>query len=108
MDYWQEAVECALDEAGISATPKQIEDIAGAMEISHENYGMAMGHDVASANLTAHRERELAEARAETERERNKVICKECGGRGRIIEHGPVHSYDSECWKCRGEGRHDP
>ena len=108
MDYWREAVDCALDDAGVTATEQQREEIAGVMEGSHENYGMASGHDVASANLSAAQDREKEDLERELARERNKVHCKECNGAGRIITLGPSHSSDSQCWKCNGDGRHDP
>lgn len=46
-DYWLEALEIALDDEGLlDAIPKKArENIAGSLEISHENYGMAHGHD---------------------------------------------------------------
>ena len=107
MDYWREVIDEALACAGVVATDEQREQIAGDIEVSHENYGMAMGHDVASSNLRAARERELKDAQDALERERNKVHCKVCNGTGREVTHGPYHSSDSECWKCRGQGRHD-
>ena len=108
MDYWREAVDCALDDAGVTATEQQREEIAGVMEGSHENYGMAFGHDVASANLRAAQDREKEDLERELARERNKVHCKECRGTGTTVSHGPVHSGYSQCWKCNGDGRHDP
>lgn len=107
-DYWRESVEIALDEAGVTATDEQIEEIAGAIEISHENYGMAMGHDVASVNLAGERERETERLKSEIERERAKITCRECNGSGWQTTHGPIHNCTSQCWKCRGAGRHDP
>lgn len=59
--YWQEAVGSSFGEAGIEATMQQIDDVAGDMEISHENYGMASGGVVASDNLRAARAAELKE-----------------------------------------------
>lgn len=35
-DYWTEVVSCAFDDAGIQATPKQIEDVAHDMRTAHE------------------------------------------------------------------------
>ena len=52
-DYWREAVEISLSEHGIDVTEEQIKAIAGDMEASHENYGMAHGYDVAALNTTA-------------------------------------------------------
>lgn len=104
MDYWKEAVSCALDEAGITASDEQIEQIAGAMESSHENYGMAFGHDCIPNPLQLENARLSRELRVE----REKIVCKECKGKGRIISHGPYHSSDTQCWVCRGEGKVSP
>ena len=104
MDYWEEAVACSLDEHGIQATDEQIKAIAADMAINHEMYGTAHGYDAIPNPLQSERD-DLAR---KLEAEREKVHCKTCGGRGRIITTGPYHSSDSECWKCRGDGRHAP
>ena len=52
--------------------------------------------------------RELAELKSALEKERRTVFCKPCNASGRIIEHGPFRSSNSECLKCRGAGRHQP
>lgn len=99
-DYWTECIEIAFDENGITATPAQIEATAGDVEGCHDNYGLAFytpSHDP--------REDEIERLRKELQAERNKVICTECNGRGRIITQGPHHSSNSECWECRGDGR---
>ncbi len=44
-DYWTECIEASFEEAGIKATKEQIELVAGDVEVSSENYGMAHGHD---------------------------------------------------------------
>lgn len=40
-DYWIEAVDEALDCANVKATKAQLKDIAKAIEMAHECYGMA-------------------------------------------------------------------
>ena len=45
MDYWKECIEIAFEEAGITATDEQIDQVAGSVEGGHENYGMARGYD---------------------------------------------------------------
>lgn len=45
MNYWQECISEALDEAGIEASQEQIQTIAKIVSGAHENYGMAFGHD---------------------------------------------------------------
>ncbi len=69
-DYWREAVESSLDEAGITATTEQIEQIAGDMEVSYENYDMAHGHDVASHNLSSEKDSQIARLTRELHEEK--------------------------------------
>lgn len=45
MNYWEECIESACDEAGVTVTAEQIKSIAESVAISHENYGMAFGYD---------------------------------------------------------------
>ncbi len=102
IDYWREAVECALDEAGVSATPEQIRDIAEAIEGSADNIGQAFY--VPSSPLLGENER----LRRELRTEREKVVCGECKGTGETVSYGPYHSAISSCFKCRGEGKVSP
>ena len=44
MKYWLEAVACALEEAGITATSEQTKAIASDMERAREMYAEAHGH----------------------------------------------------------------
>jgi hypothetical protein len=102
MNYWKECISIAADECGLQVTKEQLEYLAEAVEGGHENYGMAHGYDAIQNPL----EPENKHLRDELKAERNKVICKECNGRGLIVSHGPYHSAESTCWKCRGDGRH--
>jgi type IV secretory pathway VirB4 component len=45
MNYWEECVSRAFDEAGIIANDEQLGIVVSAVEGGHENYGMAFGHD---------------------------------------------------------------
>jgi hypothetical protein len=103
-DYWRECVDIALEDAGIEATEEQKESVAGAFQGCHENYGMAFYSPPAGEHLLS----EISDLERKLKRERNKVPCRECDGRGSITTPGPYHSSTSQCWKCRGEGRHDP
>lgn len=102
MDYWGECISEALEDAGLPATPEQISTIASWVEGAHENFRTAFGYDAIPNPLTE----ENTKLKRELKREQDKIICAECKGEGRLINHGPYHSSDSECWKCRGEGRH--
>jgi hypothetical protein len=44
-DYFFDTIAGALEEVGIKATNEQIQIIADAVQISHDNYGMAHGYD---------------------------------------------------------------
>lgn len=101
MDYWKECISEAFDDAGIAATEEQIDTVASWVEGAHDNYGMAQGHDCIPNPLVEENKR----LSRELVKEREKVICRECNGRGRIIIPGPCHSGNSECWKCHGEGK---
>jgi len=107
-EYWRECVAIGAEECGAKLTAEQIDCIAGSVQGGHENYGMASGDDVASSNRYADLESALERERDAVRKERNKVLCSACKGRGRIYSAGPYHGSDSECWKCRGDGRHDP
>jgi len=103
-DYWTECVEISFEEAGISATPEQIEIVAGGVEGCHENYGMAFYTPPAGEYLRS----EVADLKRQLQAEIDKVLCAECNGRGSITIQGPIHSSTSSCRKCKGDGRHAP
>lgn len=107
-EYWRECISEAAEECGAVLTHEQVIEIADIVEGAHENYGMAFGHDVADANLSATRRREVSDLKAQVEREQRKVHCRQCNGVGSITTQGPYHSGTSQCWKCSGDGRHDP
>ena len=99
--YWEECVSEAFDDAKISATPDQIQTVAGWVAGAHENFSMAHGYDCIP-NPLIEENRRISVA---LEKERNKTVCRECSGTGRIVCLGPYHSSDSECSYCRGEGK---
>lgn len=102
MDYWNECISEAFEDAGIKASEEQINTVAGWVEGAHENYGMAFGHDC----IPSHYESENEKLKRELKKEQDKVICEACKGRGVIITPGPYHSGMSNCSRCRGDGRH--
>jgi hypothetical protein len=101
MNYWQECIETALEEVGIKATPEQVKAMASFVASAHEQYGMAHGHDCIPNPLVLENEK----LEAELEKERRKVVCKECGGTGRIFAYCGTFISDSPCDKCNGEGK---
>jgi hypothetical protein len=108
MDYWRECIEIAFADAGIVATEGQIETVVGAVEGSHENYGMAFGHDVASLNFRAAEDREKENIEDALLFEKEKVVCPACSGRGLLISRFGTMQSDGECYKCRGDGKVHP
>lgn len=100
-DYWKESVEIAFNDYGIVATKEQIEGVARDMEGSHENIGQAFYQPPAGEHLRE----EINNLKRELEKERRKEVCPECKGKGRITTYGPYHSGNSECMKCRGNGK---
>ncbi len=105
MDYWQECVSEAFDEACIIATSEQIATVADCVQGSHENYGMAHGHDAILNPLQT----ENDNIKKKLKDENDKIHCETCNVRGRIVENlGLAHTSNSECHICRGEGRYLP
>lgn len=100
MNYWEECVSEALDEALLVATEGQIAIIASIVEGSHENYGMAFGHDCIPNPLCT----EIDKLKKELKREQTKEICETCNGKGRLVSYGGTFQSTSDCHKCNGEG----
>lgn len=104
-NYWLESLGQAADECDLVMTSEQLEFMAQACMHSHEMYSEYSGDNVASANFSAQAEQEKQKLIDELEKERNKTICRDCYGEGRIINQGPYHSSNSECWTCKGVGK---
>lgn len=105
MDYWREAFMAALEEAEIPfPSDEKLKLGADVLEGAHENFGTAHGYDCIPNPQTG----EIEKLNRELRRERAKIHCHTCDGRGRIETPGPYHSSNSQCWKCNGEGRVDP
>jgi DnaJ-class molecular chaperone len=107
VNYWLEALESSLDENGCfsALTKEQREAVAKDMNIAHEMHSEATGE----INIPNPAHAEIKRLSDEVKRERDKVHCVECNGRGSITEScGTSHYAVSQCWRCHGEGRHDP
>ena len=107
-EYWVECVSIALNDAGISASREQILEIAGAVQGCHENIGMSFGDDVASANWCASQRREVDDAKKALRHEVEKVVCRSCGGHGRLKYNAGPWAVNTECDACRGDGKVHP
>ncbi|MEZ0208838.1 MAG: hypothetical protein ACAH17_01520 [Candidatus Paceibacterota bacterium] len=98
---WETTIKEAFEDANIQATSEQLDTVISWVVGMHENYGTYSGCEHIPNPLYT----ELDELKKQLKIERSKIQCRNCGGQGRIITQGPYHSGDSECWKCRGEGR---
>lgn len=104
MDYWEECIAGAFEEAEISVTKKQVDIVMSWVESAYENYGMAFGHDCIPGPV----ELENKELKKELKKEREKETCDECKGVGYTTSYGGTFQSTSQCIKCRGEGRISP
>lgn len=50
-NYWEECILEAAEECGLTLTSDQLQRLAGAVEVSHENYGMAFYSPPASDRM---------------------------------------------------------
>jgi len=51
---------------------------------------------------------ELARTKCELQKERDKVVCPDCRGHGRLVYASGGRSVDTQCDKCSGEGYYIP
>ena len=105
-DYWDEAVMVALEEANVQATEDQIKQIAGAIQVSHECFGMAHGYDAIPNPVVTRAEEELRALKREIEKRERWVNstspCERCTTTGLVFD---MWGRDVTCDKCGGEGR---
>jgi len=109
-EYWEEAIGealCSIDKFDLF-TKEELKELGQGLATSADCESMAFGWDVASSNRSAELRRNEDDLRKELARERAKIICRSCNGSGSITLPGPYHSATSQCFKCHGDGRHDP
>lgn len=101
MNYWEECIREALEDAGLAATEEQVATLVGWVEGAHENYGMAHGYDAIPYPVESQAKRELEELRRHVEEHkewmRETIYCVACRGTG-------DRGY-SVCTRCNGSGR---
>ncbi len=104
MNYWLEALECALDEVGCFhiLTSEQRVAVAKDMERAHDMHSEATG----SMYIPHPAVEEAKKFEAKLKLEMSKIHCRTCDGNGTIYTQGPHHGSSSRCWKCNGEGKH--
>ena len=103
-DFWEDVLSESADEHGASLTGEQIKLVAKDIAMAAENMDMVFPAPSGPSPV----EVELRETREALTREREKVTCRQCNGTGQERCDGPSHYSISNCWKCRGEGRHLP
>lgn len=103
--YWTIFAQEVPSDMGISLTEAQVKYLADAIEGAVENMSMYCGYEAIPDPQTE----EIKALKNALKEEREKVHCKTCNGNGSITSPvGPCRSATSQCWKCRGEGRHKP
>ena len=106
-DYWQEAFEVAMEEAGCAhllaqMTDEQRAEIGGTLAGSAECESMAF----ATPPNPMIAENKSLERKLKWERELE--TCGECKGRGRLVEQWGPWTSNSQCHKCYGTGKVHP
>lgn len=107
MNYWEECISEAFDDAVIEATQEQIQAVANWVEGSHEVYGEANGHDqIGPSDIDD--KREIQQLKNDLKEEQAKILCEECKGRGVIVSKFVTFESRSDCYSCKGTGRVSP
>lgn len=106
-NYWIECVSEALEAVGLSATDEQTSEIAAAIEVSHENYGMAFYSPPASDRLSSVErewqqkyvalEQEFERYRSGAERAVRTALQQPHDASVGISSDGSVTRYDGRC-----------
>jgi hypothetical protein len=102
LDYWEECLAQSFEEHGITATREQIRAVADDVEGGRECMDMAFYVPENPVH------EELARTKRELQKERDKVVCPDCRGRGRLVYASGDRSVDTQCDKCSGEGYYIP
>lgn len=100
-DYWKTVIPEVLGDLGIELTEEKEKDLIEAIEGCAETKSLYTG-DECIPNLYR---LETEKLKKELTKERSKVVCPECGGRGSITVSWLDRSSTSTCWKCNGEGK---
>jgi DnaJ-class molecular chaperone len=104
MDYWDECIRNAFDEAEIEASEDQIKSVVEAVEGAFENYGMAHGYDTIKVESDVERKyKELKKEIEDKEAWINETDpCKVCHSEGAVLDGwGRLVT----CPNCNGAGR---
>ena len=106
MNYWEECILDALEEAGVKATKEQIDMIVSAVEGAHETYDMAHGYDCIPNPANTELSNELNRLKQEKECNDKWVCstkpCINCTTTGTVLD---IYGRDMTCPACDGKGR---
>ncbi len=101
IDYWSEALGealCEIDAFNL-LTSDQILQVGKSLAMAHEGYGMAFYQPLSPEPS------EIKRLETELRKERSKVGCPTCGGRGRLVYNAGPWGVNTGCYTCRGEGK---
>ncbi len=102
MDYWEECVRTAFDDAGIVATEEQVQSVRETVEGAYLTYCDYHGHAVIGNPLLD----EIKELKQQLKNEKAKKTCLICKGEGElVIFFGFDWESISACETCNGEGK---
>jgi hypothetical protein len=105
-NYWKECVEEAFSEIGIVASEDQITQVYEWVEGAYENYGLATGLEVASANHKTSAELELEDLKKQIKSEQDWQLstdpCTICNTSGTVKD---FWGRNVGCDHCGGKGR---
>ena len=100
-DYWKACLEASFDEHGIIVSDATLAAIAEDMQMAREMESESCGY----LSIPDPRDTEIKTLKRSLETEMAKSFCITCQGTGRITESSGVRSSNTQCWKCRGEGK---
>ena len=106
MDYWEECIAQALEDAGIEASKDQLDIVVKWVEGAHDTYGMAFGHDAIPDPVETQAQEDLRELRKSISYHDDWVAstdpCRACATTGHVNDGW---GRNQRCIKCDGDGR---
>ncbi len=102
-EYWEECIGHAANDCGLKLTPEQLDALAYAVEIAHENYGMAFYSPSWSERISdieeeykkklKDKERELEQYQTNAETAIKRALCQRSDANVSIGEYGEVFRH---------------
>ena len=97
MDYYEECIRNVLEDYYMNVPDACINDMVEALHACDEYASYSAGGYNPQTEAFKKLESEL-------EREKNKVICGRCHGKGILIDYGPSFTASTNCHECGGSG----